>query len=97
LNRREQLLVPASRHAVPAIYEWREFAAAGSLISYGTSLPATYRQVGIYAGKILKGAKPVDLPVEQPTRFELVINLKNRCGAWSYCAANDPRRRRRGD
>jgi putative ABC transport system substrate-binding protein len=76
LNRREQLLVPASRHAVPAIFEWREFAAAGSLISYGTSLPATYRQVGIYVGKILKGAKPVDLPVEQPTKFELVINLK---------------------
>jgi len=75
-GRQEQLITLAARHAVPVIYALREFAAAGGLISYGASFPATFRLAGIYAGKILNGAKPADLPVEQPTRFELVVNLR---------------------
>ena len=75
-GRRAQLVALASRHAVPAIYAWREFAASGGLISYGPSLRAAFGLIGIYVGKILKGAKPSDLPVQQPTKFELAINIK---------------------
>ena len=75
-SRRDQLITMGAKQPVPTIYFYREFAAAGGLMSYAPSLVDAYRQTGVYTGKVFKGAKPGDLPVIQPTKFEFVINLK---------------------
>lgn len=76
VSRRDQIIALAARHSVPTIYGWRDFVVSGGLISYGANLAGAYHQAGAYAARILRGAKPADLPVERPTKFELVVNLK---------------------
>jgi len=75
-TRRAQIVALATRHSLPAAYPWREYVEAGGLMSYGTSLPGTYHQLGLYVSRVLKGDKPADLPVQNPIKFELAINLK---------------------
>jgi hypothetical protein len=93
----DQVRASAARHAIPAIYEWREFAEARGLMSYGTNLVEVYRLQGVYADRILKGEKPADLPVQLPTKFELVVQPQDCEGARPRDAGSGARPRRRGD
>jgi ABC-type uncharacterized transport system substrate-binding protein len=85
ISRRVQLATLTTRHAIPAVQNVREFAEVGGLMSYGTSLPEAFRQLGVYTGRILKGAKPADLPVVQSSKFEFVINLPTAGRSASTC------------